>query len=308
MKPQHVIALVVVAVLATVVIEELRISKMREEIIRLQAIPTDDPSDIQEIVEATVRLDEPEILDEDVPPAEAEVEIQPESPTPAAAVSGRVVPDDFPEPEDEVVRKLAMSPRADFALDHGLSNREWAYLEELLTLRAAALQETTGKWIAAAPAERPAIIEALTLVEAQSDDALATFFGDDDTLKAFRNDHARHPEREMVMAMSAELDEAGATLELDKEKQLIESLYQARVGTGSIDWNSPAALKAINEGGAADRFEKEWTEQTKALQGLLPKFLSETEVAAVMAARESRRTETEASITSVIETLEGGGE
>lgn len=303
MKPQHTIALVVVAVLTTVVIEEARISKMRAEIIRLQAIPRDTPSDIEVIVNESKEI--AEMAPETPEPAP---EPAPETETPEAPATGRKIPTDFPEPDKDTTARLALSPYSDFALDTGLTNRELAYLSDLLEHRTNTLQDTAGKWMTAPPSERPDIEDTMTLIVAKSDDEIATFLGNDADAKAFSRYHGMQPERAQVAAMAADLDNAGSTLEMEKEKQLVETLHQARVGTGSIDWNSPAALKAIGQGRALERFEKEWQAQSDALVGLLPKFLSETEAAAVLQSREALKDNIAASIESATEAINRGSE
>lgn len=316
MKPQHVIGLVVVAVLATIAIEETRISKMRAEIIRLQAIPLDEPSDIKSIVEETVDLNDPAQTPPkpEATPAIPEPSPEPEAPapTPPSQASGRVIPDDFPDPDDAAIKQLAIGPYSDFSYEVGLDNRERAYLAELLNRRSTAIQETAAKWIATSPSERSALGDALedamTLITVNSDDEIATFLGSERDTKAFFEYHAMQPERNQLAAMAGDLDKAGATLEIDKEKQLVEALYQARVGTASLDWNSPAALIATAEGGALERFEKEWQTQTQALNELLPKFLSEKETAAVLESREGLKSDMRSSIESAVEAINGDGE
>ena len=311
MKPQHAIAFIVVAVLATVAIEETRISKLRAEIIRLQAIPLDKPSNISEIVSNTEEV----IVDSDVvnqeekptpPPSETPTETETEAPP--AISTGRVIPSDFPEPDETIVKKLALSPYSGFFLDMGLNNRECAYLAELLERRSNTLQDTAGKWMTAPPSERAALEDTMTLIMAKNDEQIATFLGNETDSKAFARYHAMQPEREQLAAMAGALDAAGATLDMDKEQQVIEALYQSRVGTGSLDWNSPAGLKAIGEGGALERFEKEWETQSQALIGLLPKFLSETEAAAALQARETSKEAMVASIESAVEAINRGSE
>ncbi|MEP4078086.1 hypothetical protein [Haloferula sp.] len=303
MKPQHVIALVVVAVLATVAIEETRISKMRAEIIRLQAIPTDKPSKVEAIVNASE--------EGSLAPEESEETATPEDttpklvvPSPQAPISGRVIFEDFADPDEATIKQLALSSYSDFCYEFNLNNRERAYLDDLLKRRTNSLQDTAAQWMAAPPSERPAFEDMMTLIVAKSDDAIATFLNNEADAKAFASYHAMQPEREQLTAMASSLDSAGATLEMEKEKQLVEALYQARVGTGSLDWNSPAGLKAIGEGGSLDRLEKEWIEQSKALAGLLPKFLTETEASAVLQSREALKPATIDSIKSVIEAID----
>ncbi|MFC7338278.1 hypothetical protein ACFQY0_13875 [Haloferula chungangensis] len=307
MKPQHTIAFVVVAVLATVVIEETRISKMRAEIIRLQAIPRDTPSDIEALVSESPEIIELEPKTQE-PTPEPEPTLEADAESPALPSTGRIIPSDFPEPDKETVAKLALSSYSDFALETGLSNRELAYLTDLLEHRKNTLQDTASKWLTSPPSERSALEDTMTLVVAKSDEEIATFLGNPTDAKAFARYHAMQPERDQVAAMAALLDEAGATLDMEKEKQLVETLHQARVGTGSIDWNSPAGLRAIGEGGANERFEKEWQAQSEALAGLLPKFLSESEAAAVLQSREGMKNDIAASIESAVEAINRGSE
>lgn len=148
----------------------------------------------------------------------------------------------------------------------------------------------------------------MTQVIVNSDEQITTFLGSESDAKAFAIYHAMQPERDQLSAMAGDLDDAGATLEIEKEKQLVEALYQTRAGTGSLDWNSPAGLIAIAEGGALERFEKEWQTQTQSLTGLLPKFLSESETAAIIKSREGLKTEMTASIEAAIEAINGGSE
>jgi hypothetical protein len=307
MKSRYTIALVVISILATVAIEESRISKMRTEINRLQAIPRDEPSDISDIVAKTVDLNDPAQNHVESAPAPEPIP-EPKAATPPSPPADRVVPEEFPDPDDATIKQLAIGPNSNFSYEIGLNNRERAYLAFLLDRRSSLLQDTAAKWIAASPDERPRLENTMTLIVANSEDQIATFLGNEADAKAFADYHAMQPEREMLSSMSAALDEAGTTLPIEKEQELITSLYQARVGTGSLDWNSPAGLKAIAESDPQERFETEWENQTQALNGLLPKFLTESETAAVLQSREGMKEDMITSIESVVEAIDGGSE
>ncbi|WP_296929744.1 hypothetical protein [uncultured Marinobacter sp.] len=145
MKPQFAIASVVVAVLATVVVEETRIAKLRDELNRLKAIPADTPP----IVPVADDPGEPGVPDQPAdgtlePPDSGETTV-----TPAASPVGfRAVPEDYPEPAPERVKALALSPYALLHLELGLNPRECAYLDDLLEQRARSLQQLAGRWLA----------------------------------------------------------------------------------------------------------------------------------------------------------------
>lgn len=316
MKPQHAIAVVVVAVLATVVIEETRIAKMREQLVRLQALPTDAPRTEPEPLD----LDPPEpdrppvteagaepakviVKDGAATPVEDPVDATEATPPPAAGTGFREVPERYPAPDDDRVKALALSPYALLHFSLALTPRECAYLDDLLAERARQQQELAAKWLAAEPAARDAVTAEMDNAISRSDDAIRTFLKRDADFESFAAFHALQPERELLAQFAPLMDAAGVSLPLEKEQKLVEAMHRARIGTGGIDWNSPEALAAMVAGDVASRFEKEWNEQGEALAPEVNKILSEEEASAFLEARQQVGETRKASLAEAAEAL-----
>lgn len=305
MKPQSAIATVVVAVLATIVIEESRIARMRKEILRLQALPTDT---------AAIEFAEPppERPGKAIPPAEnpdpdadpdAQVLPDPDAapraggdPKPTRFRGLRTVPDDYPEPDPERIKRMALGTYSNLYRELALTPRESAFFDDLLLARDATQQDLAMKWLEATPDQRPATAQEMADSLSSSDQNVRAFLGRESDFETFAAFIALQPERQLLAQLSPMMEAANVALELDKEQKLVEAMHRARVGTGSLDWTSPDALAALAAGGAAARFESEWARQDAALKPEVAKFLSAAETAAFFEAREQLGASTKASL------------
>lgn len=282
MKPVTALSLVVIAVLATVVIEETRIKKLQAEIIALRALRAPAASAPAAPIPAPAAPAAP-MGDETVAPPSAPA---PVSPAPAA-VPPRHLPAEYPDPDLTRIQQLAVGDRASLYLEFGLTSREQAYLEDLIAEWKLGRTRLCGQWLGADEASRPAIMESIQQAEEGATATLRAFFGNDEEFNRMLQHLAAQPERELVRQMTPLMDAKGIALERAKEEQLIEALFRLRDVVGDIDWSSPAALEFIAAGTARDRFSASWEQTQKALPQLLATFLTTEEAAAVIEARAS---------------------
>ena len=315
MKPAATISLVVVAVLTTVVIEEIRIKKLRAEILRLGSLPTDQPITItpEDILKRETPLpgrppEKPtEFEPKPTPPAETPDPVVPEV-TPPTVSSGRQVPAEYPEPLEDRIKEIALGPYSDLHYELGLSNRERAYLSDLLSERMQEQQRYSMAWIEGSPEVRKEIESEMTKALAASDEKVRAFLGDDEDFELFQLYHEMQPARSLVAQLIPLMDHEGVSLELADEQKLVVAMHEARTAVEGIDWSSAEALRAVAEGDAKERFEKEWAERTEALKVSLPEFLDENTVEVVLSGREQVKATLLESLESAIETIEGAGE
>ncbi len=306
MQTRYVLALVIVAVLATVAIEETRIARLQAEIIRLRELP---PAPIP----APTPAPTPEPGSRDIPTesAAAPDASGPDPPSPAAPSTdtpptGRQLPPDFPEPDENLSNIIALGPNSALYYELNLTNRERAYLEDLIQRRAATEADFAMKWMAASPEDRSTIEIALTPEIEKFDKAIAAFLNNDVAFATFQEHQRRAPERGMVDEIRPLIDQDGISLELQQENQLTEALYQARIESNSINWNAPEALPVIAEGNAPELFETQWNARTELLTAMLPDFLSEEEATAVLKARAQLKEPRLESVRMATSTMEDG--
>lgn len=326
MKPSFAIAAVIVAVLATVVIEEYRIKNLQAELQRLRALPRDTAAEDaaedggSEPAAGTPSAgDDAELPDPvspsadegeaDAPAADGDEESAAgEAGENAALKSIRQVPEDFPSPDDEAVKAAALSPYSDLYYDLGLNNRERSYFGELLDRRTERRQALAMKWVEAAPAERDAIEDQLAEAEAESRREIEAFLNRESDVVTFSNYDTMRPARELVVQARPLMDQMGVALERDKERKTIAAVHEARSRAGSIDWESIEGLKRMVAGDAPEVFDEHWEAETAALKESLPGFLDEQETEAFLASREQLGRSIRESLASGVEQLAGESE
>lgn len=340
MKPLTAFVIVFTAVLATVVIEEYRIKNLQEEIIRLRALPdleiyagpmpragTESGSDA--VLPDPAPINEPEKDEVDVPEAPTEDqqadpaigdnavneedtpdEVKPSPPTDQPALSGsmRNVPEDFPSPDEDSVKALAVSAYSDLYYQLGLSNRERAYFEKLLNERTMKRQQLAMKWVQAEAGQRAGVEQEMNSMEEDFLDQLLVFLKRERDLEAFVKYDEKQASRQMLIQMRPIMDQLGVTLEVEKETRAIEVLDEIRRRIGSTAWESIEGLKRMAAGDALEVFDQQWEEATTLLKPAMAEFLNESEVKAFFESRDQLRQSIRASLKDGVEQLSGGAE
>ncbi|MCH7226919.1 hypothetical protein [Haloferula sp. A504] len=287
MKPAVAISAIVIAVLATVVIEETRIKKLQDEITGLRALPPRVPDKAPPLVVEPAEGEDP------VEPA-IEPEVEPTAPPPVPGL--RTVPENYPAPEEDRIREIALSPYSHLHYALNLTNRERAYFEDLMASRRLEKQQLAGQWIDALPEDRLSIGQSMEDIDSMTQDRIRTFLGNEDDFETYVAYDLMQPERELLSQIAPVMDqpvetaegvtEPGVVLELEKELKLIEAMHRARKAAGGIDWNSLQGMKAMAEPDALERFKEEWTKTGEILATEIGTFLDETEARRFLAARE----------------------
>ncbi|MBB5350472.1 hypothetical protein HNR46_000696 [Haloferula luteola] len=259
MKPATSFSLLLIAVLATVVVEERRIKDLRKQLDELRALREATPS-------ATLE-----------PPVESEPLALPPS--------QRTLPKDFPLPTDEQIKELALSDRADLYLQLGLTSTEQAYVESIVKAMRQTQQELAVAWVSSDQDAQGGLIAKMNEAEAEADTALRAFFNNESDIATFRDGLAMQADIELYHQLSPYLAVQGATFNKAKETAFIEALHQIRTTIGGIDWNSPEALPFFSTGSAEQRFDEEWEKIDDGLKTVMPVFLNGHEIEAVVSAR-----------------------
>lgn len=275
MKPAAAISLVVIAVLATVVVEETRIKQLQAELNDLRALRNDEPPAPAAPTSAATPDTEQPLL---VTPA-----IEPPAVSPAP--TGRQLPDDFPAPDADRIHELAMSDRADLYLTLGVDAAGQAYIEDVLLDLQLQRQQFAARWLEADAQERVDIEADLNDAALEAGEKIAAYFNNEDDFETFQSGLDRQPDRDLYKQLAPYLAVQGVNFEKAKEDRFIEALHEIRSAVGGIDWNSPDALPYVASGEAGEKFRAEWNKMNEALGSVLPVFLSEKEIEAVTAAR-----------------------
>lgn len=313
MKPAATISLVIVAVLTTVVIQELRIKDLKKEIVRLGKLPTNQPVSItpEEILAGETKLPTPPgspaasnagIPATDEGPGTGS---KPEVTPPAELPGLRKLPEDYPKPSEDEIKQAALGPYSALHYDLGLNNQERVYFDDLLRVRQSKQQELAQAWITADDEGREEIEAQMETQLTGSDEAIRTFLRRDEDFELFAAYHAMQPERMTVAQLVPLMDQQGVSLELEDEKKLVAAMHEARMEADGIDWNSAEALQAVVNGDARKRFEQEWSSRTEALRSKLPELLDEKTIEVVMAGREQLKANLDESLESAIEMING---
>lgn len=266
MKPATTLSLVVIAVLTTLVVEERRIKDLRSQLIDLRALRAENAA-------STPQTASPEAKGTPEPEAEAD------------ELVGHQLPPDFPAPDLEQIKALALGDRADLYLEMGFTSTEQAYVEMIVTTQLKRQQELAAAWLAAAPEERESIDAELNQLKGEADDALRAFLNNDEELALLKEGLSLQADRDHYKQLVPFLTIQGVTFDKAKEDRFIEAMHEIRRTLGAIDWNSPDALAYHATGNAGMKFREEWKRTGEALEDVLPVFLTEKEVDAVFAAR-----------------------
>ncbi len=267
MKPSHAIGLMILAVLATVAVEEFRISGLRSRLSTAETAAS-QPNASRPRTEA--RTDNP---------------AEPESrPTRSAKRDENAAPSSDKDEEGfgKTVRKMWDNPAGKSMMNQGvkmavammygdfidtldLTKEEADYFRELLGAETAAQQELGMKLMSATPEERKVLMEDMERRRKENEEAIKTFLNDEKDQQRFDAYKERLPERQQLDGLRAAMAGKDASLDAGTEEKLVEAMYRARKQPGITDFSGADGMKAMAEGNMTESFEESWEQQQAAL-------------------------------------------
>ena len=291
MKTPHALGLILLAVLATVAIEESRIAKLRSEIPAPAALAagTASASSTASTGDRTP-----------VSPRPSKTERKPKPAT----------PDADPDSEDgdfsKTVRKMWENPAGkammnqgvkiavammyeDFISTLGLTPDETTNLKDLLGKEFADQQELGMKFMSATPEERTALQADMEKRKADNEAAVKAFLNDEEDYKNYAAYKDRLPERQQLEGIRAVMTGKNAPLDADTESRLIDAMYDARVKMDAPDYSGPKAFEELAKGNLVENFEQGWQKQDERLAAATRDILNEAQQAAFKEYREQAK-------------------
>lgn len=280
MKVPYALGLVLVAVVITVVVEESRIAKLRDE---LRLARSSGPTEERGV--------SPRLMDQDggvSQPRGRAVQ--------GGSVAERVAKDGLPQDSDEAsmaktVRKMWDNPAGKAMMNQGvkiavammyenfiegldLTKEESDYFKTLLGAGMASQQEFGMKLMGASPEEREQLIEEMKKRGEEEDAAIQTFLNSEQDYEAYTHYKERLHERQQMDGIRATMESKGAPLDADTEARLVETMYKVRTESKGADFSGPEAFEEMAKGNMVERFEKHWDRQQEVLRAETSGFLS----------------------------------
>lgn len=287
MKTPQAIGLAVIAVAATVAIEETRMARLKAD---LAAVAEAKPVATHASGSAAGNLEPVETA------GEAPVRTKRERPEAAPAAAEE-------EPGDagsmvKTVRKMWDNPAGKAMMNQGarfavamlyedfiktlaLTPEEADYFKGLLGNEISAQQELGMKMMGASPEERKELASQIEAKRKENDEAIRQFLNSDEDYAAFTGYRDRAPERQQLEGLRATLHAKGITLESGTETKLVEAMYRARADSGTPDYSGPNAFAELSKNDIEATFEENWRKQDEILMKEVSGFLGENEIAAV---------------------------
>ena len=280
MKIPYVVGLVAAAVLITVIIEESRMSSVRQNV---KAGVTNAP--VVALVAASPASTEEMI------PAKTKSRSELHPPTIVHAA------DSEEESLSKTARKMWENPAGKAMMNQGvkmavgmmyqdfvdglnLSKEEGDYFKNLLGKEMADQQELGMKMMGATPEEMKALTEELKKRGVDNEAEIKKFLNSDEDFKAF-TDYKNHlPERQQLDGIRSTMSSKGVPLDADTETKLVDAMYRARTESNSPDLSGPGAMEALTKGNIVETFEKSWDAQAAAMRVETGKILNESQIAA----------------------------
>lgn len=287
MKSSHTFGLVLLAVLATVGIEESRMASLRS---RLENVETS-------LAKSPMPATGPAATPASPGTPEAQSARVRERSTEKSADAKVAEAEDTSGDFGKTVRKMWENPAGKSMMNQGvkmavammygdfvdgldLSKEEQDYFRNLLGKEMADQQEIAMKMMGASPEEQKKLAGEISTRAKENEAAVKAFLNSEDDYKKFQAYKERLPERQQLegirsamAAQQAPLDEAG-------EEKLLEAMHRARTQPNTADFSGPNAFSEMAEGNAVERFEQSWTRQQENLKKEVSGILDEKQMKA----------------------------
>lgn len=277
MKTPFVIGLVAAAVLITVVIEESRISSMRQNVKSgLANAPVEAPATVSH---ASV---------EEIAPAKTK------SRSGLAPAATAKETDSDEESFTKTARKMWDNPAGKAMMNQGvkmavgmmyqdyvdglnLSKEEGDYFKDLLGKEMADQQELGMKMMGATPDEMKTLTEELKKRGVDNEAEIKKFLNSEEDFKAFTDYKSHLPERQQLDGIRSAMSSKGVPLDMDTETKLVDAMYRVRTESKAPDLSGPGAMEELAKGNIVETYEKSWDVQQEALRVETGKILSDAQ-------------------------------
>ena len=273
------------AVLATVAIEESRLASLRsrlekvEESVAKSPLPaaasaTPASSGASEAQSARVR-ERPIEKPGDAKVAEAD----------EAGEFGKTVRKMWENPAGKSMMNQGMKMAVammygDFIDGLDLSKEEAEYFRNLLGKEMTDQQEIGMKMMGASKEERTKLAEEITKRAKENEEAVKAFLNSEEDYKKFQAYKERLPERQQLDGIRAAMAAQQTPLDAATEEKLMDAMHKARTQPNMVDYNGPKGFEEIAKGDAAAAFEQNWTRQQENLKKEVSGILDEKQMEA----------------------------
>jgi len=287
-KTPAALGLALVAVLATVAIEETRLSSLRSRLEAVETASDKAPVSTDAEARATAAKDDAPLASKsarvrersDAKPSEAEEEVD-SGPGDFAKAARKMW--DTPAGKsmmNQGVKVAVAMMYSDYVESLDLTKEEKDYFQNLLGQEMADQQELGMKLLSATPEEQTKLMEEMEKRKKDNEEAIKTFLNDEEDYKAFETYKDRLPERQQLDGIRGALAAKQVPLDTATEDKLMDAMYRARTQPGLTDFNGPRGLEEMVNGNAVERFEEDWTRQQETLRKEVGGLLNESQMKA----------------------------
>ena len=275
MKNSAIIIVLVAALLGVVIVEESRISSLKDEL----AANQNSPSEVPKVRAA------PSSTPSTLGSRDTSVAVRPKK--------GETENAETPlEGFGKAMRKMADNPaaKAMFAQAHistaesiyaslleefDLKGEERDYFLGLLSGEFADQQQMGMKMMGAkTPEERKAIADEMEANKEERKQAITDFLNNKEDQEAFETYHDRLPEHQQLPGIKAAIATSGTELSGEQETALVEVMHSMRTGSAEAQkWDGAGGMEMMAKPDVVEIFEADWAKGQEAykenLQGVL---------------------------------------
>jgi hypothetical protein len=295
MKPSHTFGLVLLAVLATVGIEESRMAQLRSRLENVEASAAKAPQD-----SSGAAANSPTALSQETQPTR--VRERPDAKPEATAKAAEEESGDF----SKTVRKMWENPAGKSMMNQGvkmavammygdfidgmeLTKEETEYFRNLLGKEMSDQQEIGMKMMGASPEEQTKLAEEITKRAEESEEAIKAFLNSEEDYKKFQTFKERLPERQQLDGLRSMMASKEVPLDGAGEEKLVEAMHKARTQPNVVDYNGPKAFEELSKGNAVEAFEQNWARQQENLKKEVSGVLNEKQMQAFVEYQEQMK-------------------
>lgn len=287
MKKNSLVILLVAALLAVVVIEEMRIQELRAELASIEEAPA---AETVKAVAATRNQSNLGERSRERTLAERSEEPEEEEKTTAMEDLG------------QAMRKMAENPAAQEMFKSGqivaarmmygpflkklnLSEEEEEYFLGVLAGEFADQQQMgmqmMGMMGEENADERQALIAKLEANKERREQEIAEFLNNEEDTQEFLKYQKRAPERQQIAGIKAAIANTGTPLTEAKETELVDLMYKVRTSSNESEkWEGANAMEMFARSDVEEIFERDWAAGQEALKSEIPTVLNEEQAAA----------------------------
>lgn len=285
-KSSHTFGLVLLAVLATVAIEESRMAQLRSRLETVEANLAKAPAASGGDTVASAPA---------APGAEAQptrVRERPEA-KPEATAKEAEDSDDL----SKTVRKMWENPAGKSMMNQGvkmavammygdfidgldLSKEEADYFRNLLGKEMSDQQEIGMKMMGASPEEQTKLAGEISKRAKENQEAIKAFLNNDEDHKKFETFKERLPERQQLDGLRAAMASKEVPLDAANEEKLVEAMHRARTQPNVTDYSGVKGFEQMSKDNAIEAFEQNWLRQQENLKKEVGSVLNEKQMQA----------------------------